>query len=171
MTKFEERINAIAGEALKELHKAGIFPSKNIKEIKENKRAKKRLGCCKKVMVNQSEEYSIEISTVLEQETDQMIKEIIIHELLHTCKGCFNHGKEWKRKAAEVNRMYGYKIKTYAEPKQQDIENKTEPGYKYIIECKGCGTIGYRKKKSKLIQNPQLYRCGKCGGRLCITEI
>ena len=171
MRKFEERINELTSIAIEELKQINIFPSENIREIKENCRAKKRLGCCKKEKVGLREFFIIEISTVLEQEDDQTVKEIIIHELLHTCKGCFNHGREWKAKAEVVNSKYGYKIKTYADPKQLDIALEIESKPRYEVKCISCGTIGYRKKKCRLVKNPHLYRCSKCGGSLVIVEI
>lgn len=48
----------------------------------------------------------------LREDTDiDGLKNTIIHELLHTCKGCMKHTGEWKQLAEKVNRYYGYNIK------------------------------------------------------------
>lgn len=171
MTKFEERINRLAVEAGEELKAICIHPSDKVIAIKENRRAKKRLGCCKKERRIAQEFFIIEISTVLEEATDQAIKEILIHELLHTCKGCFNHGKLWKLYAAKVNQVYGYNISTYADTAQLNIEKTTTPKYRYEIRCQQCNHVGYRQKKSKVITYPHLYKCGKCAGTLKVRKI
>ena len=171
MTKIEERINNLAVEARKELMNINIHPSEKIIAIKENRRAKKRLGCCKKEKQLAQEVFIIEISTVLEVAADQVIKEILIHELLHTCKGCFNHGKLWKLYAAKVNQVYGYNISTYANTAQLNIEKTAAPKFRYEIRCQHCDYVGYRQKKSKVITHPQLYKCGKCGGPLKVRKI
>lgn len=154
-------------ESIEELHHIGIYPARNLIGIKSNSRAKRRLGCCKKVMIDGKISYEIEISTMLENEDDKKIKEIIHHELLHTCKGCLNHGQKWKSLAAEVNKAYGYRITTTA--KTEEIE-QTYPRYKYMVRCKECGTASYRMKKSRVVNHPENYRCSKCGGRLEILE-
>lgn len=153
-------------EAIKELHEVQIYPSERIKGIKGNSRAKRRLGCCKKRVDRGKANYEIEISTMLEDETDRQIKEIIHHELLHTCKGCLNHGQKWKSQAARVNQIFGYHIKTTAEiTDSEDIEEKQ---YKYVIKCSECGNTGYRMKKSRVVKQPENYRCSKCGGQLSV---
>lgn len=78
---------------------------KNFKII----RAKKRWGQCRKIGNN----YIIEVNQILLREDTDIdgLKNTIIHELLHTCKGCMKHTGEWKQLAEKVNRYYGYNIK------------------------------------------------------------
>lgn len=38
------------------------------------------------------------------------LKEIVIHELIHTCPRCFSHGKTWKKYAQIMNDAYGYSL-------------------------------------------------------------
>ena len=45
----------------------------------------------------------------------------------------------------------------------KEIEHITR---RYIIKCEGCGQEIVRQRKSKLVDKPQLFRCGKCDGRL-----
>lgn len=38
------------------------------------------------------------------------LKQIIIHELIHTCPRCWSHGKTWKKYAMIMNTAYGYSL-------------------------------------------------------------
>ena len=52
-----------------------------------NTRAKRRLGCC----IYNEKGFLIEVSArVLEDPA--LLRQTLIHELLHTCPGCRNHG-------------------------------------------------------------------------------
>lgn len=171
MTEFEHRLNRLMAEAISELKRVGIAPSKNISSISVNKRAKKRLGCCKYEKSGGKVQYRLEISSMLEEKDDRTIKEVILHELLHTCPGCLNHGEKWKAMAALVNRTYGYSISTTADYRALEIDMPERAKYKYEIVCTKCGKTGYRMKKSKVILHPEKYRCSSCGGALKIYEI
>lgn len=64
----------------------------NVVEFKVNYRAKKRWGQCKRLSDGT---FSININAIFldERNEEQGLKNTIIHELLHTCTDCFNHGK------------------------------------------------------------------------------
>ncbi len=49
-------------------------------------------------------------------------------------------------------------------PNDEDIEKyfMNKENYRYIAYCPDCGNKWYRKRKSKLIKNPQKYYCKKC---------
>ena len=66
-----------------------------------------KYGYCKK---NRGKEtvYTIAINKWLED--DIAIKETIMHELIHTIPGCYNHGRLFHDYAYEVYRVYGIKI-------------------------------------------------------------
>lgn len=110
----------------------------------------------------------IEISKVL---LDSKVEEIhlldtVMHELLHTCPGCQNHGAQWKRYATMVNTAYGYHVKrgsSYAEMGLTDPEEKTA---KYRFKCQSCGAVITRQRASAFTRNPDGYRCGACRGKL-----
>ena len=70
---------------------------RHILSITENSRARKKLGCCKMYRKDGYIAYKLEISTQLSGEDDRTVKEVILHELLHTCPGCQNHGEKWKQ--------------------------------------------------------------------------
>lgn len=155
-----EELDKKLGEMILKLKSAGIPLSDNISpEIKINSRAKKRLGCC---IFKDSVNY-IEVSAVfMDKEHSDLLEETIAHELLHTCKGCKNHGERWKYYASVLNSTYGYNIKRTVDFKDKAI---TQPPVNYIIVCQSCGIQISRAKMSKLVKYPHRYRC-KCGGRL-----
>lgn len=38
------------------------------------------------------------------------LRSILAHELCHTIKGCFNHGKEWRAYVKRLNAEHGFRI-------------------------------------------------------------
>lgn len=84
----------LVGECQRDLHSIGIQCG-NIRNWTVNTRAKARWGLCTKVS---RELFDIQIATALLQDEvdDQAAKDTIVHELLHTIPGCYNHGGRWK---------------------------------------------------------------------------
>ena len=141
----------------------------NIQHITINTRAKSRWGRCRKTENRFGISYTIDISSELlkDEVSDRAAEETMLHELIHTCKGCFNHGPEWKRLAEKVNRAYGYNVKRVTSAEEKGIEIK-KPDIKKIAKykfvCTGCGQEIYRQRESKFTRNPNRYICAKCGG-------
>lgn len=160
-------LNIVAKECMKMLDDIGIKYG-NVTEFKVNTRSR-RWGQCKCVPGG----YSINISIALLDERNDIngLKNTIIHELLHTCDGCMNHGPKWKAVASKVNDAYGYNIKRCSAASEKGVEKDTRPKhkvieYKYEIRCEDCGHIYKRSKMSKVIQHPELYLCSHCHGKL-----
>ena len=113
------------------------------------------VGRCTK---GNNNDYTIEINDkFVEVCTDfKTIKNTICHELLHTIRGCLNHGSNWKRCANTMNRQYGYNItrltKVNLYPKQ----------YKYTLQCKKCLNSCNYVRKSKLFEKLDKLVCAKC---------
>ena len=81
-------INDWLKDVIGEAHSLGIPLSDRIDDqVLINGRAKKRLGCCR--MKDGS--FRIEVSSVILEGGKPAIKEILAHEILHTCPGCQNH--------------------------------------------------------------------------------
>lgn len=153
-----------APECMAELDALKIKYSRNISFV-INTRAKSRLGLCKKI----GNSYVIEISELLLDERvdeKQGLKSTIIHELLHTCRGCMKHTGRWAEYAKAVNAAYGYNIKRASARNDMIIPRELQPEAKFIIRCTGCGAEIERIKMSQLVKNPRKYRCAKCGGKL-----
>lgn len=132
----------------------------HISNFEINTRAKKRWGLCSKT----GNVYKINISSRLLEDgvEDIHTKTTIIHEILHTCDGAFNHGKEWQRLADKVNKAYGYNIKRCTSYEEKGIERPKEPEAKYIISCPCCGAKWKYTRMTKAVQNPARYRCSGC---------
>lgn len=150
----------LARACVSDLTEAGI-PIGNVRNWKVGTRGKNQWGLCKMVAPCI---YDITISAALLEDSveDQVVKNTIAHELLHTVDGCMNHGKHWHRLAALVNhRCPGYNVKsrTSAEEKGIHIE------FKYLLRCTGCGATVGRHRRSRFVERPKLYLCSKCGGK------
>lgn len=93
-----------------------------------NTRAKKRWGQCIR-RVNGS--YDININVILLDESTDIrgLENTILHELLHTCEGCMNHGAIWKKYAEMVYKAYGYNVKRTSDAYEKGVAGaeKSEP--------------------------------------------
>ena len=159
-------VQAIYFNCRKMIEDLGIKPG-IVKSVKVNTRAKRRWGCCKITKTGSTPTYTIEISyrLLLDEVDDKVTEDTMLHEILHTCKFCFNHGAEWKRLANKVNKAYGYDIKRCTSSEEKGIkEVKAEAKPKHKVVCTKCGAEVYRKKDSKLIKYPHMFCCAKCGG-------
>lgn len=157
-------LNYYAAECMRELDLLKIKYSKDV-SFKINTRAVTRLGVCKKTGSN----YVIEISSsLLDERTDLKngLKNTIMHELLHTCRGCMKHTGKWKELAARVNCAYGYNIQRTATPEEKLIPSELAAEPKYVVKCESCGCEFARHRMSAIVKSPGRYRCGKCGGGL-----
>lgn len=157
-------LNRIYNECYKEVVSCGIQPG-NITDVSINTRATTRWGQC----VKKDGHFTINISERLLSDNipDDGLKNTIIHEILHTCKDCQNHGKEWKKYASIINERYGYKIKRADTAKEKGVsEDDLFANAKHKFTCTNCGNSIYRQRESKFTRNYTRYRCGICGGKL-----
>ena len=113
--------------------------------------------------------YHIEISKVLLDTEEATIKEILAHEVLHTCPGCMNHGIGWKKHCQKMETALGYRLERTSSYEKLGLEDQRNPkAYRYVVECRQCGQKIYRQRKSPLTEETKRYRC-RCGGSLhCI---
>ncbi len=159
-------LRKLAAECEADLLSIGIQPGKVNRWI-INTRAKRRWGQCKQVAPG---EFNISITDRLLEDnvSDQAAKNTILHELLHTVKGCNGHKGQWKDLAAKVNRrLPQYTIKRTASYVEKGLEpERKERTNRYAVKCVHCGKEYYREKESKLIRYPDRYRCGICNNYL-----
>ena len=116
--------------------------------------------------------FQISISEYHLQSSERAIRNTLVHELLHTCPGCLNHGPKWKAYAAQIQHQLGYNIMRTGGDKDKDsameaARREKREGYqtKYLLVCTQCGQEFARFRKSKLVLHPEKYRC-KCGGKI-----
>lgn len=121
------------------------------------------LGRCQRVSFFNGEhiKYIISLNNKMLKCSEQDIKNTLLHELIHTIDGCFNHGDRFKYYAEKVNQKYGYHI-----ARTNSVKGfKEQIKYKYAIKCTQCGKTQKFIKKSNVVKYPSLYIC-KCGGKL-----
>ncbi|WP_322184361.1 SprT-like domain-containing protein [Neglectibacter caecimuris] len=155
-----EELNAALAETAETLRGLGLPVSHQIEpEVRVNSRAKRRLGCC----YFQNGRYAVEISAMLLAQPEKL-RQTLIHELLHTCPGCRNHGERWKAYAKKAGEALGCSIQRLAPVEGESGPLRRDP-IKYVLECQSCGAKIYRSRLSKAVKQPWRYRC-KCGGKL-----
>ena len=147
-----------------------------ISSIKVNTRAKSRWGLCKKLPKG----WEIEISDRLltEDATQEALMDTFIHELLHTVKGCQNHGPVWKAYAKVLNDKYGYNIKRCTTAEEKGMPKYTHQiQAKYKITCLGCGCENHYMRRTRAVQyiqkkpiNSSCY-CNLCGSHSFKVEV
>jgi predicted SprT family Zn-dependent metalloprotease len=163
----EKTIEQYLQDIIEQALMIGIPVSKRInKKVFINTRAVSRFGACIKKVDRYGETFSIEIGEAVLGCDERIAKGIIAHEVLHTCRGCQNHGAQWKASADAMNSAYGYHIARATSYEALGIAEpvkKRKP--KYLVVCRQCGNTFSRQKRSRLVTHPHLYRC-KCGGKL-----
>ena len=192
---MEEKLKKLYNQVIEELQKIGINMQDKQQvgtiEISLSKRNNQRYGCCKQekpdkkyktitkkgrhkiIKYEKFTNHHIEISPWVMDLDDKIIKNTIIHELIHCLPYCNNHGEEFKKYAKFINQKLGYNISRVGNKKEDfeksNIELKEQDNYKYKIICKGCNQEFYRKRLNKNFLRK--YRCGKCGGKFEVFEI
>ena len=186
---MEQKLNELFSECVNELNKIGIdiLDEKIYGEIKISisKRNNKRYGCCKQeepdkkyktiskvgrrkiIRYEKFNKHHIEISPWVMELENNIIKNTIMHELIHCIPYCNNHGSEFKKYANIINTNYGYEISRVGNKKKDfeksNVEFNEKDNYKYKIICKGCKQKFFRKRLDRNFTRK--YRCAKCGGR------
>lgn len=170
-------LNKYVNICKRELDSVGI-PYKNPDKWIASGKLKRSLGYCALSYNSQREKRKGLISSVPkiviskrilnDNFPEKYLKETIIHELIHTCNGCGNHGREFQRMAKHVNQELGYSVGTYASREETDYYNQlySQKENKYFIKCPECGRRWGFKIKGKSYKHPEQYRCSKCKATL-----
>lgn len=191
---MKERLEKLFNECIQELKNIGIdfLDEQKIGKIDISiaRRNNKRYGCCKQeepdkafktvvgrgwrrtVKYEKFNVHHIEISKWVLELDDIIIKNTIIHELIHCIPFCNNHGLKFKQYANYINQKLGYNISRLGNKKEDyeksNVEYAEEKQYKYKIQCTKCGQEYLRLRLNKNFTRK--YRCGKCRGKLEIVE-
>jgi predicted SprT family Zn-dependent metalloprotease len=160
---LQSKLNTIYNKAVEMVLAANIpLEPERITKVVLNTRAKKRWGQCRR-LPNGNCEININADLV-EQSTDGTLN-TIIHELLHTLKDTKGHDSNWNRYARIINNKYGIDIKRTSSADEKGVKrNITKVEYKYILQCNHCNQKIKRQKKSKIVNHPEWFKCGLCGG-------
>lgn len=192
---MEFKLQKIYNECIQELKSIGIDVSDPEKtgsiDISISKRNNKRYGCCKQeepdlqskyierngykriVRYAKFNKHHIEISPWLLELDEAIIKNTIIHEIIHCFPYCNNHGEEFKKYAKYINEKLGYNISRVGNKKEDYIKSNVEytekEQFNYHIKCTNCGQSFFRKRLSRNFSRK--YRCGKCKGKFEIERL
>ncbi|MBR3153183.1 MAG: SprT-like domain-containing protein [Clostridia bacterium] len=189
---MEEKLEILYRECISELESIGIYLNEDIIgkiDIKISPRKAKRYGCCKqeepderfyhivKVGRRRIKKYErfkkhhIEISKWVMDLDEGIIKNTIIHEIIHCFPGCNDHGDNFKKYSKYINEKLGYSISRLGNKeedfKKSNLEFREDSSYKYKIVCVNCGQEIYRKRLNRNLL--YRYRCGKCNGKLMLV--
>lgn len=86
------------------------------------------------------------------------LKEVIVHELIHTSPRCISHGKAWRKYAKMMNDSYGYSL---MEEKDDDAIFHKELPVIHKVACPVCGAF-YCCRNQKIWMNAE-----SSGGFVC----
>lgn len=192
---MDEKLLKLYSECTKELQNIGIdiLDEKNIGkiDIQISNRTAKRYGCCRqenpdknyktvkryenrKIITYQKfREHHIYISKWVLELDDKIIKNTIIHELIHCIPYCNDHGENFKKYARYINEKLELNISRLGNKeedyKKSNIEYKEKESYNYIITCEKCGQKIYRQRLNKNFIKK--YRCGICKSKFKVEKI
>lgn len=162
----EKILKAVYESVRSDLINIGIPVSDCIDPEIKISRAKRRWGSCKRIN-NGRYEFSISISDICfnEPECIEFIKNTMAHELIHTVKGCFDHGilfKAYGKKAGEKGYVINTANKSSVVKSEEEMFNES----KHILKCRKCGKLYFRLRFPKKKDYIKKIRCGVCGGKL-----
>lgn len=100
-------------ECVADLEAIEIPISNNITKVEINTRAQSRWGMThKRYDADHNVYYTIDINVELcTGLVNDGLRETMLHELMHTCDACMNHGDTWLSYVEKCNSIYGTKIK------------------------------------------------------------
>lgn len=142
------------------------IPYRKITDISVNKRLSKAWGRC--IKDAETGNFSIELREVVTDENitaEKGIMSIILHEVIHTCEGCWNHGIKFNSYGDRLLK-YGYDTQnaTKSMEKLGVDREKCVNSMRYVCRCKKCGILEGRQRMCKFINEPQNFTHKGCGG-------
>ena len=153
--------DALLARVVEQVRAIGIPCSKTIiPQVLVNRRAVSRFGCGRYLPDGRC---LIELTDRLLEAEERACMQTLAHEVLHTCRGCRNHGKRWQSYAARMNEAYGYSIARTGTCAELGVPD-ARPA-RYVLVCRSCGHTFSRTRASSLVLHPERYRC-RCGGGL-----
>ena len=115
------------------------------------------------------------VSEIIFKLSEYVIKNVMIHELIHSVPGAANHGKTFKR-WADIMNSRGWIIEPHsdlrrlAELSGKRMEDLALPETVFIA-CRICGDYVLKKENSATLRFTGRHRCGKCDGGLDVISV
>ena len=141
-------LREIAQICIEELNAIDIYPNITANKFTINGRLKKTWGRC---LYDYSKNHNcrIEIKADLlgDDVSEKLLRNTILHELLHACNECIesrcHHDGKWAEYAELVSDCYGMNIQQYVTHEElEELDDRKEYRYK----CEHCGKIMTVKK-------------------------
>ncbi len=167
MKNEERRAQEIFAELVNEFTDKKIvgFHSGNVRPKLKFEKSTREFGSCQRIYVgNDRYEFKVSINTYALQ-NEECVRNTLAHELVHTCDGCFNHGKQFKRVGYWVKRKMGIDVNTYGtaeEALKSGLRDHQINSAKYIVGCPTCNQRWYKQRMCKVVEYPQFFSCAKC---------
>lgn len=147
-------LNKLFKELKEEVKDLIPYSNKIDNNVRISKRAFRFMGRCTKNWTKDS--YFITVSQLLlNTNNTKLIKETLIHELIHTCINCFNHGNNFKYFMHTINDRTNYNVVINSNNQEyaKQVENfRKNSKPKYKITCIKCGMITYRNRLDKNVR-------------------
>lgn len=94
-----------------------------------------------------------------------LLRNTLVHEIVHTLPECFNHGDSFQMWAARLNHRYGLDISTREDEEgSRKFEDAQFPTIKNIMACPVCGEYFLYSKTTQYVRRAALgqkvYSCG-----------
>ena len=191
---MDEKLERLYYECITELKSIGIDVLNDEVgkiDIKIAKRKSSRYGCCKQeepdknfyhiekrkynnvIIYDKFKKHYIEISKWVMELNNEIIKNTIIHEIIHCFPKCNNHGKTFKKYSKFINEKLNYNITITGNKKEDyqksNIKYEEKNTYNYKIICENCNQTLYRQRLQKNFVRK--YKCGKCNGKFKIVKL
>lgn len=93
----------------------------------------------------------------------------IVHELIHTVDGCYDHGSKFQSIAKKLSKIYNLDLSTKASKKEMDMTREYRISKaKYVVKCSNpsCPCIILRYRAVGVVKHPERYHCGTCGSKM-----
>lgn len=140
--------------------KIPIRDDKVIKVYSENDEFLDSYGICTVHKLNITFDIYINPMLLDEKCPIEELKEVVVHELIHTCPRCYSHGKTWMKYAKMMNDKYGYELTTNKDT--DAIFHKSLPIIHHYF-CPDCGSLyNMRIEDSDYFNKDILYQCPFC---------
>lgn len=136
-----------------------------ITDVTISKRMTRTLGNCYWNTTTGKARIVISYSLMDENYPQKLRIATLIHEILHAYFPREHHNKRWKKYANLISQKTEYTIERLANKEEMNaLEKVRKDDYKYLIVCTQCGREVRKNRKSSIVDYPQLWRCGICGG-------
>ena len=140
--------------------KAQGYSIRDIKEVKFNRKIN-TYGTC---TTHKDGTITIHISEIAFSGGNEVLKNTLLHELIHGFTDTKDHNAVWYRYAKEIGAKYGVNITQYVS-KEERIACKEyrDSRYNWAVTCPKCGSVSKYFRKNKVVNTILRHGVIRCG--------